>query len=77
VVAAAEACTEAGISRILLLEKPACPDAKYQSIWDFAGEDEFEPEPVNGDEAESTVALLCYSSGTSGKPKVRFLVLGI
>ncbi|KAI0031368.1 hypothetical protein K488DRAFT_86858 [Vararia minispora EC-137] len=64
----------AGASNIFLMEPaPKCgsgsADPAYRSIWDLTDKEELEPEALTEEEAVNTIALLCYSSGTSGRPK--------
>lgn len=39
-----------------------------KSVWSLMGSEEHEPEQLSNEEIERP-ALLCYSSGTTGKPK--------
>ena len=68
-----EACQEAGDCNILVLDKDAPASGGRQCIWDLVDEHEYEPTPLSKREAVENTTLLCYSSGTSGKPKVRSL----
>ncbi|KAI0318580.1 hypothetical protein OF83DRAFT_933769 [Amylostereum chailletii] len=66
---ASVACNECGISPPLLSEKVKGAHARHSSIWDFVDGNELEPEPLSPDEAKERTSIMCYSSGTSGRPK--------
>ena len=42
---------------------------QYKSIWSLAGEEELEPSRLSPQEVKQRVAFMCYSTGTTGKPK--------
>jgi acyl-CoA synthetase (AMP-forming)/AMP-acid ligase II len=65
---ASAACQEAGIDNLFVLDKQS-PEA-HPSIWSVIDTTEFTPEPLSAEESRTKTTLLCYSSGTSGRPKV-------
>jgi 4-coumarate--CoA ligase len=44
-------------------------NGKKHSVWELVGDEEYEPVVLNGDETKDQVALMCFSSGTTGSPK--------
>jgi 4-coumarate--CoA ligase len=66
---AKRAAIECGIAdqNIYMMEEEA--HEQYKSIWSLAGHEELEPLPLSPKEARQRTAFMCYSSGTTGKPK--------
>jgi 4-coumarate--CoA ligase len=42
---------------------------KYKSIWSLVGKEELEPRCLSPKEVRERTALMCYSSGTTGRAK--------
>lgn len=64
------ACLYTGLPEPLVIERYT----RQQSIWDLVDPHlQLQPPPLTADEARSMVAFLVYSSGTSGKPKVKVM----
>jgi len=64
---ASAACQEAGLDKLFVLDRQS--SESYPSIWNFVDTTELTPEPLSPEEACTKATLLCYSSGTSGRPK--------
>jgi 4-coumarate--CoA ligase len=66
--AARTAAKEVGISedKVFVLEDDA---GVKNSVRALMGDEEYEPVVFDGDEAKDQVALMCFSSGTTGPPK--------
>lgn len=62
-------CDQAGVpsNRRFIIDRD---DGKgdVKSIWALCGKEEHEPKRLKGEELDKT-AIICYSSGTTGKPK--------
>ena len=52
---------------IYMTESDDCDE--FKSIWSIAGEEEPEPAKLSPSEAKELTAVMCYSSGTTGKAK--------
>ena len=65
-IAAAAECEIPG-QNIYMIEEES--HGKYQSVWTLAGREEFEPRRLSPKEAKDRTALMCYSSGTTGRAK--------
>ena len=63
------AAAECGIpdQNIYMIEEESRKD--YQSVWTLAGNEEFEPRRLSPKEVKDRTALVCYSSGTTGRAK--------
>ncbi len=61
--------------RLVILDGHEAPDSRFSSLEDlFASHAMYRPHvehTFKAGEAKSAIAFLCFSSGTTGKPKVR------
>ena len=64
-------------NRLVLLDGHLAPDAPFPSIESLIGEHErhapYIERKFKPGEAKTAIALLCFSSGTTGNPKVSLL----
>ncbi|KAF4573439.1 putative NRPS-like protein biosynthetic cluster [Pleurotus pulmonarius] len=66
------ACVDAGISKPALISSDYSSQSCFNAapnIWDMQDGSELHVAELLAEQAEQTTALLCYSSGTSGRPK--------